>query len=123
MRQQSIYDLLEQLYRSRTITETHTVTLQPYAGNGWQKILNSNPSRVALTMQNVSATQTLTYRVGESLVGGTDSVGFQLGIGQSYSVNTLFDFAQPADDIYGYASAAGGVIVIQEALITPPQQG
>ena len=120
MVQQSIYDVLEQLYRSRTLTQTKVVFLQPFSSDQWQLVIPSDPSRVALTIQNISPTQTITYRVGESLVGGTDSRGFQLGVGQSYSVNALFDFAQPADDIHAYSDAVNGELIVQEALITPP---
>ena len=120
MRQRSIYDLLEQLYRARTITETHTVSLNTFVDSGWQKILNSDPSRVALTIQNISTSQTVTYRVGENLIGGGDFSGFMLTRAQSYSVNALFDFAQPSEDIYGYSDTNGGLVIIQEALITPP---
>lgn len=120
MTQRSIYDLLEQLYRARTRTQTKAVALEPFASDQWQMVVGSDPSRVALTIQNVSPTQDITYRVGESLTGGNDSNGFVLGSGQSYTVNALFDFAQPADDIVAYGSTTGAVLVVQEALITPP---
>ena len=120
MVQRSIYDVLEQLYRARTLTQTKVVTLQPFSSDQWQLVIPSDPSRVSLTIQNISPTQDITYRVGESLVGGTDSMGFILGMGQSYSVNALFDFAQPAEDIHAYSSGANGSLIVQEALITPP---
>lgn len=115
----SVYQLVAGLYRVQSFTETSMVMLQPFASDGWQEIVRGDGSRVALTIQNASAAGNITYRVGQSLIGGTDSSGFTLGPGQSYTVTAIFDFDQPADLIVGYGSVANTPMVIQQAIITP----
>jgi len=109
----SIHDLVQDRFgvRTRTVLDPEAVSS---VGAAITLLLRANPRRVAFTLQNLHATQTL-YVSPDSAPSTTR--GIVVPPQASLAVTVEEDFTLPAMEWYGIASGAGTNVFIQSVEI------